>query len=456
MQMLTDAENRSNRRHEAGDIETRYRVLFEQSPDGILIIDANGKILDFNEAAHALLGYTREDFARLNISEISGQGPEEMQDHIEHLLIAGKASYEINCRTKNGGTRNVHVLSRMILLSGRTVMHSIWRDITEQKKTETELRKSEKFIKDILESVDEAFIVIDRDYRIVSANKAYLEQVKMPLEEVLGRHCYQVSHRINKPCYEMGEECSVRHTFDAGEPHTALHIHLDKTNNPLYVETKSYPLKDSSGYTTSAIEIIHNTTEKKKLEEQLRHIQKMEAVGQLAGGIAHDFNNILTAITGYGSLIKMKMAEDDPLRQHVQQMLDASERATSLTRGLLAFSRKQVIRPKPVDLNKIVANVEKLLQRIIGEDVEMKVDLTNGDLTVMADCGQVEQVLMNLVANARDAMAESGCLTIRTDIAVLDGAFVQMHGYGKRGTYALIIRNGHGHGDGRANERKDL
>ncbi len=204
------------------------------------------------------------------------------------------------------------------------------------------------------------------------------------------------------------------------------------------MEIKSYPLKDAWGNTVSAIEIINNITEKKKLEEQLRHSQKMEAVGQLAGGIAHDFNNILTAIIGYGSLMKMKMDEDDPMRFHLQQILDTSERAASLTRGLLTFSRKQAISARPVNLNVSIKNVEKLLRRLIGEDIDLKVSLSKEDLVMMADSGQIEQILMNLATNARDAMPKGGSLAISTEQIVFNEEFIRMHGEGKLGMYALI------------------
>ena len=180
----------------------------------------------------------------------------------------------------------------------------------------------------------------------------------------------------------------------------------------------------------------------------------MEAVGQLAGGVAHDFNNILTAIIGYGSLMKMKMGYDDPSRNYLLQILDSAKRAANLTQGLLAFSRKQVISPKSVRVNKIIENVEKLLRRLIGEDVEMKVTLADDDLTVLADSGQLEQVLVNLATNARDAMPEGGCLTIRTETGVLDHEFIKMHGYGKPGSYALISVADTGTGmDGKTKER---
>ena len=436
------------------EAKLRYRTLFEQSPDGILIIDTNGNFIDFNNAAHNMLGYTREEFKQLRISDINLDGAEKIKTCIERLLRDGKANFEVKYKAKDGGRRSIQVFSQVMALSGRSFFHSIWQDITERKQVEEALRKSEKFVRDILETVDEGFIVIDRDYRIISANKAYLDQVKMPLENVIGRHCYEISHHITVPCHKVGEGCSVKHTFDTGEPHTKLHIHHDKENNPIYVETKSYPLKDASGHIISAIEIINNTTGKKKLEDQLRHSQKMEAVGQLAGGVAHDFNNILTAITGYGSLMKMKMGEHDPLRNYLQQMLDASERAANLTRSLLAFSRKQVISPRPVNLNKIIKNVERLLQRLVSEDVEMKVILTSKDLTVMADSSQIEQILMNLVANASDAMLERGCLTISTEVDVLDHEFIRMNGFGKPGMYALFSVTDTGAGMDEKTKRK--
>jgi two-component system cell cycle sensor histidine kinase/response regulator CckA len=436
------------------EAELRYRTLFEQSPDGILIIDTNGNFIDFNNAAHNMLGYTREEFKQLRISDINLDSTEKIKACIERLLRDGKANFEVKYKAKDGGRRSIQVFSQVMTLSGKSFFHSIWQDISERKQVEEALRKSEKFVRDILETVDEGFIVIDRDYKIISANKAYLDQVKMPLENVIGRHCYEISHHITVPCHKVGEGCSVKHTFDTGEPHTKLHIHHDKEKNPIYVETKSYPLKDAAGHIISAIEIINNNTGKKKLEDQLRHSQKMEAVGQLAGGVAHDFNNILTAITGYGSLMKMKMGEHDPLRNYLQQMLDASERAANLTRSLLAFSRKQVISPRPVNLNKIVKNVEKLLQRLISEDVEMKVILTNKDLTVMADSSQIEQILMNLVANASDAMLERGCLTISTEVDVLDHEFVRINGFGKPGMYAIFSVTDTGTGMDEKTKRK--
>jgi PAS domain S-box-containing protein len=189
---------------------------------------------------------------------------------------------------------------------------------------------------------------------------------------------------------------------------------------------------------TGVLNIFTDITESKKLEQQLLQAQKMEAIGQFAGGIAHDFNNILTAIIGYGSLVKIKIKGEGPLVKYIDNILTSAERAANLTKSLLTFTRKQVIDPKPTDINEVILSAEKLLSQLIGEDVEFSVKLNGNGLIVIADGNQIIQVLMNLATNARDAMPRGGKLTISTDIVEIDGAFIQMHGYGKKGLYALI------------------
>lgn len=216
---------------------------------------------------------------------------------------------------------------------------------------------------------------------------------------------------------------------------------LEKINHELEqrVTERTQELSDANTALLKALENIKKeTAEKKKLEKMLLHAQKMEAIGQLAGGIAHDFNNILTAIIGFGSLMLMNMKEDDPNRSYLKEMLSAGEKATHLTQGLLAFSRKQIINPMPADLNDVIKSMEKLLKRILREDIELKTALSDKDLFALVDSGQIEQVLMNLTTNARDAMPHGGILTISTEVANLNNEFIKTHGYGEIGEYALI------------------
>jgi len=181
-----------------------------------------------------------------------------------------------------------------------------------------------------------------------------------------------------------------------------------------------------------------DVTEKTNLETQLRQAQKAEAIGTLAGGIAHDFNNILTALMGYATLLKDKMDKQNPLQRYVDLILSASQKATDLTRGLLAFSRKQPLNLTPLNVNSAIKETKKLLKRILTEDIEFSVSLTKDDAVVMADRSQIDQILFNLVTNARDAMPNGGELSIKTSITVLDNNFAEKHGFGKSCRYVLI------------------
>ena len=194
--------------------------------------------------------------------------------------------------------------------------------------------------------------------------------------------------------------------------------------------------------------------DKEKLHTQLLQAQKMEVVGQLAGGISHDFNNILTAMIGYGHLLKMKLKEEDPLRTYAEQVLLLSDKAANLTQSLLAFSRKQIINPRPVDLNEIIKRIDYLLSRVIGENIKLQTMVSGEALIVMADSGQIEQVLMNLASNARDAMPEGGVLTIGTEAVYIDHEFIREHGFGNEGQYALISLTDTGAGMDRETREK--
>ncbi|SHO47972.1 PAS domain S-box-containing protein [Desulfopila aestuarii DSM 18488] len=211
-----------------------------------------------------------------------------------------------------------------------------------------------------------------------------------------------------------------------------------KDGTPIWCSVTAVAHYDSEGRMECSDGVLEDVTERKRLEEQLRHSQKMEAIGTLTGGIAHDFNNMLTAILGYANLLKLKVVEDPILNNYVEQILTSSEKAAHLTKSLLAFSRKQIINPRPVNLNEVVSGVEKLLMRVIGEDIEFKTILADRDLVVMADSGQMEQILLNLATNARDAMDDGGRLIIETSLA---GVIPQRGGLPNTlepGNYAVI------------------
>jgi PAS domain S-box-containing protein len=220
-----------------------------------------------------------------------------------------------------------------------------------------------------------------------------------------------------------------------------------KKNGELYWEHAMIsPLRNDNDDITNFIVIKEDISEQKKLENQLRHSQKMEAVGQLAGGIAHDFNNILTAIIGYATILQTIISTDSRANSMLDHIIATAERGASLTQGLLAFSRKQISDPKMVNLNEVIKRVNILLLRLIGETVHLQTVLSEQDLLIIADSVQIEQVLMNLATNARDSMPDGGTIVIKTEMTTLDYNFVSSHGFGDPGRYALITVSDTGYG----------
>jgi PAS domain S-box-containing protein len=214
--------------------------------------------------------------------------------------------------------------------------------------------------------------------------------------------------------------------------------YLHKTGRIVVIETSGVPVFGQDGCFTGYRGIDRDVTQRNQLEGKLRYAQKMEAVGRLSAGVAHDFNNINTAIVGYANLLYLKLAKDDPNREHVDQILEATERSAGLTRCLLAFSKKQTADLRPVNLNELINRTERLMAGLVREDIELRLDLNGDDLMIAADEIQIERVLMNLAANARDAMPKGGRLTVETREAGIDDAFIAANGFGKEGAYALI------------------
>ncbi len=205
-----------------------------------------------------------------------------------------------------------------------------------------------------------------------------------------------------------------------------------------HIKANGTVIRDADGKPIRVIGINRDITEEKNLDAKLQQAQKMVLVGRLAGGVAHDFNNILTAIISYGNLIDMQLDEPERVQHYARQIIATSEKAADLTRGLLAFSRQQIINPTPVDINKIVINMQEILERVIGEDIKFNVKTAGRDLIVLSDKSQLEQVLMNLATNARDAMPGGGTLTIATEASEINERFIRAHQYGTVGRYAII------------------
>ncbi len=304
----------------------------------------------------------------------------------------------------------------------------IFEDVTERRDAQSRLLEYRK----VIESSADLIALVDVHGRVALANRAFLEFRGRREEEVVGR--------------PIGEALGEAVLAQLEAP---LHRALAGSEQAfsLAAETPGGGRCDFSGLCTPVLEegavsrvalVLRDVSEQRKLEAQLLQAQKMEAVGQLAGGVAHDFNNILSIILGYSELLRPALSGEPKHLERLEQVLSAADRASQLTRALLAFSRKQVMSPKDVELDDVVRRVQKMLARVIGEDVKLRTVANDAGLVVHADAAQLEQALLNLATNARDAMPRGGSLTVETSRMSIDDAFVSAHGWGSPGMYAVL------------------
>jgi PAS domain S-box-containing protein len=325
-----------------------------------------------------------------------------------------------------------------VALDNAQLHDAVQRELSERRKAEERLRK-------LLVAVEQSpasIIIMDTDGTIEYVNPRFSEITGYSAAEAVGRNTRMFKSANIGPV----EYRRLRETILGGREWRG-EFHNRKKNGDLYWEQSLIaPIRDESGQITHFIAINEDVTDHKRLESELQHSQKMEAIGQLAGGIAHDFNNILTAVIGYASIMQIKLPKDNPLRNGVEQILATAERGSSLTKGLLAFSRKQHTSTRRINLNEIVERVQKLLHRLISEDIRLTIRLAGEELPVMVDSVQIEQVLMSLAANARDAMPGGGEIVICSKLVDRNDRFADMNGLDQPGRFALLMVSDTGQG----------
>ncbi|HPY02864.1 MAG TPA: PAS domain S-box protein, partial [Spirochaetota bacterium] len=318
-----------------------------------------------------------------------------------------------------------------------------FRDMAEKLKArETALAESENNYRTIFNTNKDALFIHDAaNGKIIEVNDSVPEMFGYTRDEIIGKDVDELSS--GEPSYSSKEANElIKNTITNGVQ-TFEWLAKRKSGKPFWAEVilSATKIKDID-CTIAAVRDISDRKEaeeeRKKLQNQLYHVQKMESIGQLAGGIAHDFNNILATIMGYGSIMQDSMKEDDPNRENLEEIMNSAERAANLTQSLLAFSRKQLINPKEIEVNEHIRRIEKFLTRIIGEDITLTTNLCPENLCIFADATQIEQVLMNIAANARDAMPSGGKLVITSYSEFLKEDDVRTMGYGIYGECAVI------------------
>jgi len=548
--------------------------------DPIMIIDGDRTIAMVNDSFLAMQGATREDLIGKNCFTVLHHEcfpcrlPDGQCQHHE-VFASGRA---ITATHRHFTRDNKEIICELTASpvrdqDGRVIrMIEVIRDVTEERHLQEATRRSAEFLASVLEGIGAGVVVVDREYRILIANKGYLEQVGKKANDVVGRHCFEVSHRFSAPCSGQGHDCPVKAVFETGAASQALHTHYDDQDRNVYVECHAYPILDGAGRVVRAIETLNDVTdrvlleqqlkeseekyrdlydnapdgyyslagnglivevnqtflnmlgysredvvgklfiedllskesaaiclklfpefkqsgritnieltmarkdgsllpvtmtataivdaegrfvksrsvirditdrrqadeEKRKLQGQLFQSQKLEALGTLASGIAHDFNNLLASILGYASLAKADLPEGDPVHEHVSIIETASLRASELTQQLLAFAKGGKYDPRPNDVNTVVREVATLLSRTIGKNIAIEVRASEDLRPALCDAGQIQQAVLNMCINGRDAMPDGGTLTITTRNEHLNVRDVQSYVEATPGDYVLV------------------
>jgi PAS domain S-box-containing protein len=403
--------------------EEKFSKAFTASPAAIVITRlADGQILDANDSYQKMLGFCRTELVGKTTIELGIVPPEHRDMMVQILRERGfLRDMEVQLRKKNGERIHAVYSSESIELQGEPCLISIAQDFSERKRAEEKLRESEDRYRSVVELSPEA-ILVNQDGRMAFANSACVRLLGAPsAADILGRPFFDFIHSDH---HQLERDSSAALVERGGRSPLAERkfVRLDGTTVDVETVASVLPFQGRP-----AIQVfVRDITERKRMEsalarseERLRQAQKMEAIGQLAGGVAHDFNNLLTGILGFSDLVLSSLAPHDPSREPVEEIRKAGEQAASLTQQLLAFSRKQISAQVIFNVNATVSQMKQLLDRLIGEHIELVTLLDPALGTVKADPGQLEQVIINLALNARDAMSNGGKLTIATRNVVL-------------------------------------
>ncbi len=437
----------------AQESATRALDIIRSSPAvAFLWKNEEGWPVEFvSENVGDVLGYSAEDFLSGRVKyaeiihpkdlervarEVSGYSEEERRSDFVHK------PYRVLHR--NGKARWLDDRTRIVRDEAGRITHyqGIVLDITDKRRAEEKLKLSEERFRHFFENAPVYCYMVSPEGVILDVNKAALGALGYEKEELVGKPIMTIYPEDQLPRVKENIE-TWRNTGRLEEREIEV---LTKGGQRRTVLLSASAVRSGKGKILHSVSVQRDVTERRHLEEQFRQAQKMEAIGRLAGGVAHDFNNLLTVIKGTSQLLLLDLREADPLRKHVEEILEAADRAAALTAQLLAFSRKQVMELRVIDMNRIVEDLEKMLRRIIGEDIELVTFLQEGISKVKADPAQIQQAIINLAVNARDAMPEGGKLTMETANVDLDEEYARLHTGVEPGPYVMLSMSDNGAG----------
>lgn len=429
-----------------------YQLLFQNSINVMLIIDPeNGLIIDANKSAENFYGYSKEELKKLKIWDINILPEEKVIIEMEKAKKIIKNFFQFKHRLKNGEIKDVEVYSSPINFKNKIYLFSTIYDVTDKIEREKELNKilnqhkiACQNLSNFIDFSPLPIIGVNKEGIITLWNKAAEKLFGWTKEEAIGT--------IN-PIVPEEKKVEFKNLLQRaidGETIKDIEIErVDKEGKYLLLRAFIAPMLSSQENIPNIIAILEDITEKKRLEQEFLHSKKMEAIGKLSAGISHDFNNMLTAIINFANLIELKAQENEEIKKYAKQILMVSERATNLTKALLTYSRKMPFNPKILNINDLIKSSIGYMEKIIGENIVLKLILKEDIHNIYADPYQLEHILINLLSNAKDAMPEGGIIYIETQEDTLDKEFIKSHRYGKVGRYVKISISDTGTGIGK-------
>jgi two-component system, cell cycle sensor histidine kinase and response regulator CckA len=417
--------------------EELFRLISDNAADMIAVVDMNGNRIYNSQSYSRVLGYNQEELKHSSAFEqIHPEDREKVQRAAADARQSGIGrTLEYRIRHKDGSWRVLESTASVIRGPGGEPQKLVIvnRDVTERKAAAESLRLSESGFRSMVEDAPYGIFRCRSNGKLLSANPAFQRMLRYDLADELLQ-----SNLVEDVFDSPSEFQKLKNLVDDGKEFKDVAVELRrKDGSKITVRCRGRNVSDHEGLPSFDV-FAEDVTEKRILERQLQMAAKMEAVGRLSGGIAHDFNNLLGVIIGYSQLFKKKLDPESPLREHAEEIEKAGQRAAALTRQLLAFSRQQVLKPAVLNLNDLVSDMVKMLPRLIGEDITVSTSLAADLARVKADHGQIEQVIMNLAVNARDAMPSGGELRIETANREFDQAYTRHHAGARPGQYVML------------------